>query len=82
MERIAGLGKCAPARFFKYSWLYLFASLVASVGLTQKLAEDAGHKVRVGHFPFIGNGKAIALGETDGFVKTVLTRQPGVTWGS
>ena len=55
---------------------------VASVGLTQKSAEDAGYKVRVGHFPFVGNGKAIALGETDGFVKTVFDAKTGELLGA
>ena len=55
---------------------------VASVGLTQKLAEDAGYKVRVGHIPFIGNGKAIALGKVDGFVKTVFDAATGELLGA
>ena len=45
---------------------------VASVGLTEAAAKDAGYQVKVGKFPFIGNGKAIALGDVDGFVKTVF----------
>src|SRR5499426_3578768 len=45
---------------------------VASVGLTEKKAKEAGYSVKVGRFPFIGNGKAIALGEPDGLVKTVF----------
>ena len=45
---------------------------VASVGLTEAKAKEAGHEVRVGKFPAIGNGKAIALGEVEGFIKTVF----------
>ena len=45
---------------------------VASVGLTEAKAKEGGRKVKVGKFPFIGNGKAIALGEAEGFIKTVF----------
>jgi dihydrolipoamide dehydrogenase len=45
---------------------------VASVGLTEAQAKEPGHKVRVGRFPFIGNGKAIAMGEAEGLIKTVF----------
>ncbi len=55
---------------------------VASVGLTEAKAKEAGHKVRVGKFPFIGNGKAIALGETEGFVKTVFDADTGELLGA
>lgn len=55
---------------------------IASVGMTQASAEAAGHKVRVGHFPFLGNGKAIALGEPEGFVKTVFDSKTGELLGA
>ena len=55
---------------------------VASVGLTEAAARDAGREVRVGKFPFIGNGKAIALGEADGFVKTVFDAATGQLLGA
>ncbi|MFZ2982931.1 MAG: FAD-dependent oxidoreductase, partial [Sphingobium sp.] len=55
---------------------------VASVGLTEAKAKEAGYKVKVGKFPFIGNGKAIALGETDGFVKTVFDEATGELLGA
>ena len=55
---------------------------VASVGLTEAKAKEAGHKVRAGKFPFIGNGKAIALGETEGFVKTVFDAETGELLGA
>ena len=55
---------------------------VASVGLTEAKAKEAGHKVRAGKFPFIGNGKAIALGETEGFVKTVFDADTGELLGA
>src|SRR5437763_14865620 len=50
---------------------------VASVGLTEAAAKKAGYEIRVGRFPFIGNGKAIALGEPEGLVKVVFDKQTG-----
>lgn len=55
---------------------------IASVGLTEKAAKEAGHDVRVGRFPFLGNGKAIALGEPDGMVKTVFDKKTGQLLGA
>jgi dihydrolipoamide dehydrogenase len=55
---------------------------VASVGLTEARARAAGHDVRVGRFPFVGNGKAIALGEPEGFVKTVFDAKTGELLGA
>ncbi len=55
---------------------------VASVGLTEKKAKELGHEVKVGRFPFIGNGKAIALGETEGLVKTVFDAKTGELLGA
>ena len=55
---------------------------IASVGLTEAKAKEAGHEVRVGKFPAIGNGKAIALGEVEGFVKTVFDAKTGELLGA
>jgi dihydrolipoamide dehydrogenase len=55
---------------------------IASVGLTEKAAKEAGRKVRVGRFPFLANGKAIALGEPDGLVKTVFDAATGELLGA
>ena len=55
---------------------------VASVGLTEAKAKEAGYKVKVGKFPFIGNGKAIALGEPEGFIKTVFDEATGELLGA
>ncbi|AOL23526.1 dihydrolipoamide dehydrogenase [Erythrobacter litoralis] len=55
---------------------------VASVGLTEAQAREAGHEVKVGSFPFIGNGKAIALGEAEGFIKTVFDATTGELLGA
>ncbi|WP_435417580.1 dihydrolipoyl dehydrogenase [Parerythrobacter aurantius] len=55
---------------------------VASVGMTEAKAKEAGHEVKVGNFPFIGNGKAIALGEAQGFIKTVFDAKTGELLGA
>lgn len=55
---------------------------IASVGMTEARAKDAGHEVKVGRFPFMGNGKAIALGEPDGLVKTVFDAKTGQLLGA
>ena len=55
---------------------------IASVGMTEARAKEAGFEVRVGHFPFIGNGKAIALGEAEGMIKTVFDAKTGEMLGA
>jgi dihydrolipoamide dehydrogenase len=55
---------------------------VASVGLTEEKAKAAGYEIRVGRFPFVGNGKAIALGEPEGLVKTVFDAKTGELLGA
>jgi dihydrolipoamide dehydrogenase len=55
---------------------------VASLGLTEAKAREAGRPVKVGKFPFIGNGKAIALGEAEGFIKTVFDAETGELLGA
>jgi len=55
---------------------------VASVGLTEAKAKEAGYTIKVGRFPFIGNGKAIALGESEGMVKTVFDAKTGELLGA
>jgi dihydrolipoamide dehydrogenase len=55
---------------------------VASVGLTELAAKEAGYEVRIGRFPFVGNGKAIALGEPEGLVKTIFDRKTGALLGA
>ena len=55
---------------------------VASVGLTEKAAKEQGHQVKVGRFPFMGNGKAIALGEPEGLVKTIFDAKTGELLGA
>jgi len=55
---------------------------VASVGLTEDQAKEQGFAIKVGGFPFIGNGKAIALGEAEGLVKTVFDKKTGALLGA
>jgi dihydrolipoamide dehydrogenase len=55
---------------------------VASVGLSEAKAKEAGYKVKVGRFPFIGNGKAIALGEPEGLIKTIFDEKTGELLGA
>jgi dihydrolipoamide dehydrogenase len=55
---------------------------IASVGLTEKAAKEKGHEVKVGRFSFIGNGKAIALGEPEGLIKTVFDAKTGELLGA
>ncbi len=55
---------------------------IASVGLTEKRAKEGGREVRVGRFPFLGNGKAIALGEDQGLVKTIFDKKTGELLGA
>ncbi|KUJ82105.1 dihydrolipoyl dehydrogenase [Ruegeria profundi] len=67
-ESIAGCTYCHPQ--------------VASVGYTEAKAKELGHEVKVGRFPFIGNGKAIALGEPEGMIKTVFDAKTGELLGA
>ncbi|MDT9597977.1 dihydrolipoyl dehydrogenase [Sphingosinicella rhizophila] len=55
---------------------------VASVGLTEAKAKETGRKLKIGKFPFVGNGKAIALGEAEGFVKTIFDAETGELLGA
>lgn len=55
---------------------------VASVGLTEKKAKEQGREIRVGRFPFLGNGKAVALGEPEGLVKTIFDKKTGELLGA
>jgi len=55
---------------------------VASVGLTEARAKEGGHEIRVGRFPFVGNGKAIALGEDQGLIKVIFDKKTGQLLGA
>jgi dihydrolipoyl dehydrogenase len=82
VERIAGLNTAHPLDIQNIPGCTYCRPQVASVGLTERKAKEAGREVRVGHFPFIGNGKAIALGEPEGLVKTVFDAKTGELLGA
>jgi dihydrolipoamide dehydrogenase len=82
VERIAGVNDVHPLDVRNIPACTYCRPQVASVGLTEKAARDAGYEVKIGHFPFIGNGKAIALGEPEGMVKTVFDSKTGELLGA
>jgi dihydrolipoamide dehydrogenase len=82
VEHIAGVNDVHPLDVRNIPACTYCRPQVASVGLTEKAARDAGYEVKVGHFPFIGNGKAIALGEPEGMVKTVFDSKTGELLGA
>jgi dihydrolipoamide dehydrogenase len=81
VEAIAG-GKPHPFETWNIPGCTYSRPQVASVGFTEAKAKELGKKVKVGKFPFIGNGKAIALGEAEGFVKTVFDAETGELLGA
>src|SRR5437763_646064 len=82
VERIAGINDVHPLDTRNIPGCTYCRPQIASVGLTEQAARDAGYEVKVGHFPFIGNGKAIALGEPEGMVKTVFDGKTGELLGA
>jgi dihydrolipoamide dehydrogenase len=82
VEHIAGVNDVHPLDVRNIPACTYCRPQVASVGLTERGARDAGYEVKVGHFPFIGNGKAIALGEPEGMVKTVFDGKTGELLGA
>ncbi|NVK35325.1 MAG: dihydrolipoyl dehydrogenase, partial [Rhodobacteraceae bacterium] len=81
VEKIAGLNPHATDKSMIPGCTYCNPQ-VASVGLTEQKAKDAGYKIKVGRFPFMGNGKAIALGEPEGLVKTIFDEKTGQLLGA
>ena len=81
VERLAGLNP-HPFESSNIPGCTYSRPQVASVGLTEANARVAGHELRVGKFSFIGNGKAIALGEAEGFIKTVFDAKTGELLGA
>ena len=81
IEAIAGL-KSHPIDKRKVPGCTYCSPQIASVGLTEKRAKEAGYEIRVGKFPFIGNGKAIALGEPEGLCKTIFDKKTGQLLGA
>ena len=82
VERIAGVKGLHPLDTSRVPGCTYCWPQVASVGMTEAKAKAAGREVKVGRFPFIGNGKAIALGETEGLVKTVFDAKTGELLGA
>ena len=82
VEKIAGVDGLHPLDTSRVPACTYCRPQVASVGLTEAAAKEAGHGVRVGRFPFLGNGKAIALGEPEGMVKTVFDDKTGELLGA
>ncbi|MAN80397.1 MAG: dihydrolipoyl dehydrogenase, partial [Magnetovibrio sp.] len=82
VEKIKGLPNVHPMDKNQIPGCTYCHPQVASVGLTEAKAKEQGYKVKVGRFPFIGNGKAIALGEPDGLVKTVFDEKTGQLLGA
>ncbi|MBV9836013.1 MAG: dihydrolipoyl dehydrogenase, partial [Alphaproteobacteria bacterium] len=82
VEKIAGVKGIHPFETKNIPGCTYCHPQVASVGLTEAAAKAAGHQVKVGRFPFIGNGKAIALGEAEGLVKTVFDAKTGELLGA
>ncbi|MGH7091278.1 MAG: dihydrolipoyl dehydrogenase [Stellaceae bacterium] len=82
VEKIAGLNDVHPIDWTNIPGCTYCRPQVASVGLTEARAKEQGRQVKVGRFPFIGNGKAIALGEPEGFVKTIFDAKNGELLGA
>jgi dihydrolipoamide dehydrogenase len=82
VEALAGVKGVHPFETWNIPGCTYSRPQIASVGLTETKAKEAGHKVKVGKFPFIGNGKAIALGEAEGFIKTVFDEGTGELLGA
>jgi dihydrolipoamide dehydrogenase len=82
VEKIAGIKGLHPLDVSNVPGCTYCMPQVASVGLTEKAAKAKGYQVRVGRFPYIGNGKAIALGEPEGMIKTVFDAKTGELLGA
>ncbi len=81
VEKIAGLNP-HPLNVLNIPGCTYCTPQVASVGLTEAKAKEGGRKIKVGRFPYLGNGKAIALGEPEGVVKTVFDAETGELLGA
>ena len=82
VEKIAGLPNVHPMDKLKIPGCTYCHPQVASVGLTEAKAKAEGREIRVGRFPFVANGKAIALGEDQGMVKTIFDKKTGELLGA
>ena len=82
VEKIAGLTEAHPIDQGNIPGCTYCHPQIASVGLSEDKAKDAGYNIRVGRFPFVANGKAIALGETEGMIKTIFDAKTGALLGA
>jgi dihydrolipoamide dehydrogenase len=82
VEKLAGQKDVHPMTTLNIPGCTYSRPQVASVGLTERAAKDKGYEVKVGKFPFMGNGKAIALGESEGLIKTVFDAKTGELLGA
>jgi dihydrolipoamide dehydrogenase len=82
VEKIAGLKGLHPLKTTRVPGCTYCRPQVASICYTEKAAKDKGYEIKVGRFPFMGNGKAIALGEPEGLVKTIFDAKTGELLGA
>jgi dihydrolipoamide dehydrogenase len=82
VEHLAGVEGVRPLEVRNVPGCTYCRPQIASVGLTEAAARAAGHEVKVGRFPFQANGKALALGETEGMVKTIFDASTGELLGA
>lgn len=82
VEAMAGAPEAHPFETWNIPGCTYSHPQVASVGLTEEAARAKGRKIRVGRFPYLGNGKAIALGETEGLIKTIFDETTGELLGA
>ena len=82
VEHIVGGGTVHPLDPLNVPGCTYCTPQIASVGLTEAAAEEQGYKIRVGRFPYVGNGKAIAMGDTDGLIKTIFDAKTGELLGA
>ena len=82
VEKIAGVKGVHPLNKLNIPGCTYCRPQIASVGFTEQTAREKGYSIKTGKFPFLANGKAIALGETEGFVKTVFDEKTGELLGA
>ena len=82
VEKIAGVKDVHPLNKLNIPGCTYCHPQIASIGLTEAKAKEQGYKIKVGRFPFMGNGKAIALGEPEGLVKTIFDDKTGELLGA
>ena len=82
IEKIAGMKHVHPIEDNSVPGCTYCRPQVASVGLTETKAKQAGYEIKVGKFPFLANGKAIALGDDEGLIKTIFDAKTGALLGA